>query len=55
MATYSSFKKIDTDAVVNATILPADIAANTIPAASITAANVPAAATQPADTPGLYP
>ena len=44
MATYSSFKKIDTDAVVNATILPADIAANTIPAASITAANVPAAA-----------
>jgi len=44
MATYSSFKKIDADAIVNATILPADIAANTIPAASITAANVPAAA-----------
>lgn len=44
MATYSSFKKIDSDALVDATILPADIAGNTIPTAAITAGNVPAAA-----------
>lgn len=44
MATYSSFKKIDTDAIVDATLLPADIAGDTIPAAAITASNVPAAA-----------
>jgi hypothetical protein len=44
MATYSSFKKIDSDALVDATILPADIAGNTIPTAAITANSVPAAA-----------
>jgi hypothetical protein len=44
MATYSSFKKIDTDAIVSATVASADIAANTITATNITDANVPAAA-----------
>jgi len=44
MATYSSFKKIDSDAIVDATILPADIASDTIPAAAITGSSVPSAA-----------
>lgn len=44
MATYSSFKKIDTDAIVNLTLLPADIAANTIATADIQNTAVPAAA-----------
>jgi len=44
MATYSSFKKIDTDAVVDGSIVSADIAADTIPAADILANNVPQAA-----------
>lgn len=35
MATYSSFKKIDSAAVVDATILSADIASNTIPTAAL--------------------
>ena len=44
MATYSSFKKIDTDAIVNGTLLPEDIAADTIPNTAISATQVPAAA-----------
>jgi len=35
MATYSSFKKIDSDALVNGTIAAADIASATIPTAAI--------------------
>jgi len=44
MATYSSFKKIDSDAIVDATVVAADIAADTIPTADIADTNVPAAA-----------
>jgi hypothetical protein len=44
MATYSSFKKIDTDAIVNLTLQPADIAANTIVTADIQNTAVPASA-----------
>jgi hypothetical protein len=44
MATYSSFKKINSDAIVDSTIVAADIAANTVPAAAITAGNVPSTA-----------
>lgn len=44
MATYSSFKKIDSDAIVDATVVAADIAADTIPTADIANTNVPAAA-----------
>lgn len=44
MANYSSFKKIDSDAIVNGTIVANDIAANTIPANAIAAQNVPAGA-----------
>jgi hypothetical protein len=44
MATYSSFKKIDSDAIVDDTIAAGDIAGNTVPAAAITASNVPSAA-----------
>ena len=44
MATYSSFKKIDTDAIVSATIASTDIAADTISATNIAATSVPAAA-----------
>lgn len=44
MATYSSFKKIDTDAIVDGSIVSAEIAANTVPSAAITAANVPGTA-----------
>jgi hypothetical protein len=40
MATYSSFKKIDTDAIVNATIISEDLANSSIPAAAITNNNV---------------
>lgn len=43
MATYSSFKKIDGDAVVDATIVAADIASTTIDAADIADGNVTAA------------
>jgi len=44
MATYSSFKKINSDAIVDSTIVAADIASNTVPAAAITAGNVPSTA-----------
>jgi hypothetical protein len=44
MATYSSFKKVDSDAIVDDTIAAGDIAGNTVPATAITASNVPAAA-----------
>lgn len=44
MATYSSFKKVDSDALVDATIVSADFADNTIPAADIADGNVPAGA-----------
>jgi hypothetical protein len=44
MATYSSFKKIDSDAIVDATIVAADIAADTIPNADIANTAVPGTA-----------
>lgn len=44
MATYSSFKKITSDAIVDGAIVAADIASDTIPASAITNGNVPAAA-----------
>jgi hypothetical protein len=44
MATYSSFKKIDSDAIVDATVVAADIAADTIPTADIAATSVPGTA-----------
>lgn len=44
MATYSSFKKIDGDAIVDATIVAADIAANTVAGDDIAGTSVPAAA-----------
>ena len=44
MATYSSFKKIDTDAIVDGSIAAAEIAGNTVPEAAIAATSVPAAA-----------
>jgi hypothetical protein len=44
MATYSSFKKIDSDAIVNGTIVANDLANNTVPAAAITGTSVPSTA-----------
>lgn len=44
MASYSSFKKIESDAIVDTTILPGDIASDTIEDVSIGAKEVPAAA-----------
>jgi hypothetical protein len=44
MATYSSFKKIDSDAIDNATIVAADIASDTVQATDIVDTSVPAAA-----------
>ena len=44
MASYSSFKKIDSTALVDGTVQSAVIAADTIPTAAILNANVPAAA-----------
>lgn len=42
MATYSSFKRITSDAIVDSTIVADDIAGNTIPAADIANGNVTA-------------
>jgi hypothetical protein len=44
MATYSSFKKIDTDAVVDGSIAAAEIAGNTVSAAAIASVSVPGTA-----------
>lgn len=44
MATYSSFKKIDTDALVDGTLVAADIAADTVPNTAISANAVPSSA-----------
>lgn len=44
MATYSSFKKIDSDAIVDSTITSADIANDTVPASAIADTSVPGTA-----------
>lgn len=44
MATYSSFKKIDTDAIVNSTIVANDIASDTVTNSAITDNSIPATA-----------
>jgi hypothetical protein len=40
MATYSSFKKIDTDAIINSTIISEDLANSSVPTAAIANNNV---------------